>query len=112
MTQPLDTIITVTDADIARMFAGYPGQIDEVFVMTIHHAAEALPVTDADVMTPYDVGWANAELGQPCEPLHHYAKLLDIEQFIIGWKDATRAIECAAEYEDYFAETEFNQRGC
>lgn len=66
---------------------------------------EALPQTLADVTDAYNVGVDDAEHGRRCDPLNHYARLGDIEQYIWGWKDATAALhdELEATIDSLFA---------
>jgi hypothetical protein len=72
--------------------------------------APAAPVVDA--ADPYDVGWKDAELGKVCEPLTHYAKLGQIESYIIGFQECMFALQEAAEYADYMADVDFFRHGC
>ena len=72
----------------------------------------AMPETLADVTDAYTVGCADAEAGQPCEPLAHYAKLGDIEQYICGWKDTETALDAADDYAEHMTDVEFFRTGC
>lgn len=61
--------------------------LDEDWFVVIQEQIDAAPDTLADTLEPYVMGCYEAEMGLPCEPLTHYAKLGDIEQYIIGWKE-------------------------
>lgn len=73
-------------------------QADADWVVVINGQIDALPQTLADVADPYTVGRMEAEQGLPCEPLTHYARLGDIEQYIIGHKDATATLDATAQH--------------
>lgn len=85
--------------------------LNEDWAVTIAAQIEAMPNTLADVMSAYDVGCVDAEKGEPCQPLVHYAKLGDIEQYICGHKDATAAIQYALDYEEDQLDREYHARG-
>lgn len=70
---------------------------DEEWLEYCRREENAQPQTLADVADPYAVGYMEAEQGQPCEPLTHYARLGDIEQYICGHKDAPQAMDAAAQ---------------
>lgn len=85
--------------------------LDDNWIVTMTDEIEALPQTLADVADPYTVGWVEAELGRPCEPLAHYAKLGQIESYIIGWKDSTVALEAVGDYADWQDEIDWIRWG-
>lgn len=64
------------------------------WIERVQDEIEAMPQTLIDAgASPEWVGKVDAHIGYACDPLQHYIKLGDIEQYIIGWKDATAAIE-------------------
>lgn len=85
--------------------------LDDNWIVTMTDEIEALPQTLADIADPYTVGWVEAELGRPCEPLAHYAKLGQIESYIIGWKDSTVALEEANDLVEARLDNEFIRTG-
>lgn len=98
---------------MATAFVPQPAPLlDDQWIVAIVDRIHALPETLADVTDPYNVGFDAGERGEPCEPLTHYAKLGDIENYIIGWKDATVAMKLAAEYADDMADADFFRYGC
>lgn len=59
----------------------------------IVNASDALPET-LDFCTPEAVGRLDAEDGLSCDPTRHgYLKLLEIEEYIWGWKDASEYLD-------------------
>lgn len=87
-------------------------QMSDQWHTTVTDASEALPVALAEVTDAYGVGWADAEIGLPCEPTTHYIKTGDVENYIVGWNDCTKAMDDAAEYADFFADEVFVRTGC
>lgn len=67
--------------------------LDDSWIVAVQDEIDALPDTLADVATPYTVGCDDAAAGRPCEPLQHYARLGDIEQYIIGFKEETARLD-------------------
>lgn len=99
------TVSTINSSTQLRMLA--VGKVAQGNVEL--RVAPAAPVVDT--ADPYDVGWKDAELGKVCEPLTHYAKLGQIESYIIGFKECMFALEEAADYADYMADNEYHARG-
>lgn len=69
------------------------------------------PEVATDEIDAYTAGCIDAEKGEPCEPLAHYSRLGDIEQYICGHKDATAAIEEALDYEEDMADRAYHASG-
>lgn len=63
--------------------------LDEEWHTEIQAAINAMPETLADIVDAATMGQFDAENGEPCQPLRHYAKLHDIEAYIIAYKDTT-----------------------
>jgi hypothetical protein len=85
--------------------------LDEDWAVAITAQIDALPEVLADVLAPYDVGCIDAQKGEACEPLTHYARLGDIEMYLIGYHDATTTIEAALDYEEDQLDREYHARG-
>ena len=86
--------------------------LDETWIVAINEIIESQPETLADVVDPYVLGQYHAEMGEECDPTKYYAKLGQIEEYIIAWKDTKAAMLLAEEYADFFAEQEFVRLGC
>lgn len=68
--------------------------ITDEWIERVQDEIEAMPQTLVDAgASPEWVGKVHAHIGNACDPLQHYIRLADIEQYIIGWKDATAQIE-------------------
>jgi hypothetical protein len=61
--------------------------LDPDWYIEIQAVINAMPETLADVLEPALLGQFHAEHGEPCEPTRYYAKLHDIEAYLIGYKD-------------------------
>lgn len=85
--------------------------LDDQWIVAIANEIEAMLCGMADVTDAYTVGCTDAEAGEPCEPLVHYAKLGDIENYICGWKDATVAMEEAADLREDMEDRAYHARG-
>lgn len=83
-TLAINTIHDDMPPDIAVMFAGYPGHIDEVFVLSVHGAADALPVNAPDFTDAFTLGKLDAYENEPCVPQQYYVDLLRCRQYARG----------------------------
>lgn len=59
----------------------------------------------------YTCGCVDAEMGEPCEPLLFFAKLVDIEQYVWGWKDTTQAEVELEDFVEGIADDEYHASG-
>lgn len=69
--------------------------IDEDWVVAVHSQTDT-----CDFMTPDDLGRFDALLGLPCQPLEYFAKLGDIELYIIAWKETMETVELVEARDD------------
>jgi len=61
--------------------------LDDQWIVTIQDDIDGLPDSIADHARPEIVGQIDAQLGRKADPLRHYAKLGDIELYLIGWHE-------------------------
>lgn len=66
---------------------------DDAWINAVFNQSEALPFDPPDFVSPDFMGALDADEGLPCEPTEYYAKLTDIEQYVIGFRDAVGAWE-------------------
>lgn len=59
---------------------------------------------ECDFTTADEMGRIDALLGMPCNPLEYFAKLSDVELYIIAWKDTTATLPLT--HVDYAGELE------
>jgi hypothetical protein len=85
--------------------------LDEEWLVTVNAQADALPDTLADWALPYDIGAMDAEDGKEADPLQYYARLGDIEQYLIGYKETKGELPTLVNGVDVAAELELLQDG-
>lgn len=59
-------------------------QNDNWFV-TVTNAADALPMTEADIVTPDTLGRWDAEENKPCRPRRYYASRSKCALYVLGY---------------------------
>lgn len=83
----------------------YQAILEETWKVVIVEEMDALADSPADFAEPCYVGWLDAQLGLPSQPLEYYVRLGDIAEYERGWQEAQLEIETgintAAELEDY-----------
>lgn len=81
-------------APVEEVYVGNPDMLDDdAWINAIFNQSEALPVDPPDFVSPDFLGAFDADEGLPCEPTQYFAKLTDIEQYVIGFRDAVGAWE-------------------
>jgi hypothetical protein len=86
-------------------------RLDEDWIVAITEEINAMPETLSDVVEPELMGRYDAEMGAPCQPLRYYAKLGEIEAYIIGWKETTAILDELEDLRDGMENEEWIRRG-
>lgn len=84
---------------------------DDAWRDLIDDEIDAQPLDMPDFVTADYLGMLDAQDGQPCQPEKYYARLGDIESYIISYKDTLAAVEAAQDYADDILDREWHSRG-
>lgn len=95
----------------AQTQPAYTDLLDPEWIVAIQEEIDSRPETLADTVEPELLGRFDCEMGNPCDPTRYYAKLGEIEQYIIGFKDTEAILGDTLDYESDMADRDFWAKG-